>query len=81
MMEMAGLREADATPQDVASYEDEIKAVNAPQRKTVQPKPPAPPPTKTPVKPPVKSATPQAVDDPSTKIKEGLLMQLRNFKY
>ena len=32
-------------------------------------------------KTPPKIATPQAVNDPSTKIKEGLLMQLRNFKY
>jgi hypothetical protein len=69
MMEMAGLSEAAATPQDVP--ED---PPTKPAAKASAPKP-------TTTKPPVKLATPQAVDDPSTKIKESLLTQLRNFKY
>jgi hypothetical protein len=34
------IHEADATPQDVASYKDEVKAVNAPQRTASAPRPP-----------------------------------------
>jgi len=59
------LRETDATPQDVGSYEDEVKKVNAPQRKASAP---VMPPKKT--MPPKKPAMypPQAIDDP---VKEG----------
>jgi hypothetical protein len=83
MMEMAGLREAAATPQ----------AVDEPTNSKFKPQAPGSlikvDPNKTPAakatipaaKAVPKIATPQAVDDPSTKIKEGLLMQLRNFKY
>jgi len=83
MMEMAGLREATATPQ----------AVDEPTNSKFKPQAPGSlikvDPNKTPAakatipaaKAVPKIATPQAVDDPSTKIKEGLLMQLRNFKY
>jgi len=80
MMEMAGLREAAATPQDVPEDPPAKPGSAASAAKPAAPKVPAAP--KSPgAKPPVKLATPQAVDDPSKKIKEGLLMQLRNFKY
>jgi hypothetical protein len=69
MMEMAGLSEAAATPQDVP--ED---PPTKPAAKASAPKPAT-------TKPPVKLATPQAVDEPVSKVKESLLMQLRNFKY
>jgi hypothetical protein len=69
MMEMAGLTEAAATPQDVP--ED---PPTKPAAKASAPKPAT-------TKPPVKLATPQAVDEPVSKVKESLLMQLRNFKY
>ena len=83
MMEMAGLREAAATPQAVDEPTNTKAKPEAPgsrikvdpnykpNAKAAEPASKAPP----------KIATPQAVDDPSTKIKEGLLMQLRNFKY
>lgn len=56
------LREVDATPQDVESYKDPVKAANAPQRKASAPVPPPKktmPPTKKPAMYP-----PQAVDEP-----------------
>ena len=77
MMEMAGLSEAAATPQAVDDPTNTKFKPEAPgSRIKVDPnyKPAAP-------KAPGKLATPQAVDDPSTKIKESLLTQLRNFKY
>ena len=55
-----GLREVDATPQDTGSYEDEVKKVNAPQRKASAP---VPPPKKT-VPPKPKMYPPQAIDEP-----------------
>jgi hypothetical protein len=57
------LRETDATPQDTGSYEDEVKAANAPQRKASAPRPPVPPPKKT-MPPKPKMYPPQAIDDP-----------------
>ena len=60
------LREVDATTQDTGSYEDEVKAANAPQRKASAPVLPPKktmPPTKKPAMYP-----PQAIDDP---VKEG----------
>ena len=83
MMEIAGLREAVATPQAVDEPTNTKAKPEAPgSRIKVDPnyKPNAKP-TAPASKAPPKIATPQAVDDPSTKIKEGLLMQLRNFKY
>ena len=70
MMEMAGLSEAAATPQDVPKKDPLTK----PAAKASAPKPAT-------TKPPVKLATPQAVDEPVSKVKESLLIQLRNFKY
>ena len=58
------IHEADATPQDTGSYEDEVKAANAPQRKASAPV--APPKKTMPPKP--KMYPPQAIDDP---VKEG----------
>ena len=69
MMEMAGLSEAAATPQDMPK-----DPPTKPAAKASAPKPAT-------TKPPVKLATPQAVDEPVSKVKESLLMQLRNFKY
>ena len=59
------LKEVDATPQDVESYKDPVKAANAPQRKASAP---VMPPKKT--MPPKKPAMypPQAIDEP---VKEG----------
>ena len=54
------LKETDATPQDVESYKDPVKAANAPQRKASAP---VPPPKKT-VPPKPKMYPPQAIDEP-----------------
>jgi hypothetical protein len=83
MMEMAGLREAAATPQAVDEPTNTKAKPEAPGSRikvdpNYKPNAKAAGPAS---KAPPKIATPQAVDDPSTKIKEGLLMQLRNFKY
>jgi hypothetical protein len=57
------IHETDATPQDVESYQDPVKAANAPQRKASAPVPPpkktVPPTTKKPAMYP-----PQAIDEP-----------------
>jgi hypothetical protein len=74
--EMAGLSEAAATPQAVDEPTN-TKAKSEAPGSLIKVDPKAKPTAKA----PAKLATPQAVDDPSTKIKEGLLMQLRNFKY
>ena len=50
------VKEADATPQDVGSYEDEVKAANAPKSKASAPARTAP-------KPPAKPKPSQAMDD------------------
>ena len=82
MREMAGLSEASATPQAVDEPTNTKWKPEAPgSRIKVDPnyKPDAK--TATPAsKAPPKIATPQAVDDPVSKVKESLLMQLRNFK-
>jgi hypothetical protein len=83
MMEIAGLREAVATPQAVdeptnSKFKPEapgslikVDPNKAPAAKAAIPAAKAVP----------KIATPQAIDDPVSKVKESLLMQLRNFKY
>jgi hypothetical protein len=57
------IHETDATPQDVESYKDPVKAANAPQRKASAPVPPpkktVPPPTKKPAMYPA-----NAIDEP-----------------
>ena len=75
MREIAGLPVAEAAPPVKLATPQHVDEPVSPASAAATPgKKPA-------VKPATKSATPQAVDDPSTKIKESLLAQLRNFKY
>jgi len=75
MRKIAGLPVAEAAPPVKLATPQHVDEPVSPASAAATPgKKPA-------VKPVTKSATPQAVPDPSTKIKESLLMQLRNFKY